>query len=103
MGATGQGAKTYDAAELTVADVAKLLSLSPDHVRALIVAGHLAAVNMAREVGPGNRARWRVSQAAVAAFQAARSNVPQPAVPAASEPASGGQATSRPKGGEEFV
>ena len=92
---------TSEVASLKLVDVAKMLSMTPAHVRQLVVSGALRGVNTAREVGPGKRARWRVSPAAVAAFQQARSN--QPADIASPDPAVGNPAAVKPKGGEEFV
>lgn len=54
-------------ADLTVAEVAKLLRFSPKHVRELIKAGALHGRN--RNKGTGLRAVWRVSKHDVEAYR----------------------------------
>jgi excisionase family DNA binding protein len=53
---------------LTVADVARRLRVSGDHVLALIHSGRLQAIN----VGLGRRPRWRITAVALDLFIAAR-------------------------------
>jgi hypothetical protein len=89
-----------DTASLTLVGVSQMLSMTPAHVRQLVTSGAIRAVNMARDVGPGKRARWRISPAAVAAFQKARSNISQPPD---SSPDLVAPLSITPKGAEEFV
>ena len=55
---------------LTPPQVAERFGVSPDKVRAWIASGELAATNVATR--PSGRPRWRISAAALAAFEAAR-------------------------------
>ena len=88
-------------ASLTLADVAAMLSMT---AAARPATGRQRS-DPRREHGPRGRtckrARWRVSPAAVAAFQQARSN--QPADIAPPDPAVEALPTPKSKGGEEFV
>ena len=103
MSANSEGAKTSDIASLTLQDVAKLLQVTPAHARSLVVSGRLKASNVATDQSPGKRARWRVSPAAILAFQAASSNQPQPQLELTPSEAATVDRPGRPAKGEEFV
>ena len=59
---------------LTPPQYAKKLGISPDKVLAWIRSGELRAINVAAK--PGGRPRWRISEAAIEAFEARRSATP---------------------------
>ena len=84
---------------LTPAEVATRMGVKVSVVLAWINGKHLHAINMASQVGPGRRPRWRVSEAGLAAFLAERSNVP----PTAIEKPVRRLPPRRENGGEEFV
>jgi excisionase family DNA binding protein len=67
------------AAGLTVADVAALLRVSPDKVRAWIARGELAAVNTSATLA--GRPRWVVLPDGLAAFTRRRAGGPTPSTP----------------------
>jgi excisionase family DNA binding protein len=58
----------------TVAELARELGVHGDRIRSFIADGRLRAV----DVGCGTRKRWRISEAAVSEFLAARSNFAPP-------------------------
>ena len=60
---------------LTVAAVAECFGVTQATVLAWIHAGELKAVNVSRSPG-AKRPRWRVTQAALAAFETARRTTP---------------------------
>ncbi len=55
-------------------DIARDRGVRLAKVRAWILSGDLEAVNVAERSGPGFRPRWRISAAALAAFDLARSS-----------------------------
>jgi excisionase family DNA binding protein len=60
---------------LTVGEIAERYGVTEHTVLGWIRSGELKAVNVGRRAG-SKKPRWRVSQAAVAAFEAARSATP---------------------------
>jgi len=57
---------------LTPPKIAEILGVKPSKVIAWIRVGELAAIDVSAK--RGGRARWRITQSAFDAFQAARSN-----------------------------
>ena len=68
-----QSASTY----LTPPEVARRFAVSCDKVLRFIASGELRAVNLASK--GSNRPRWKISEAALADFERARSAAPPPA------------------------
>ncbi|AMV23763.1 Helix-turn-helix domain protein [Gemmata sp. SH-PL17] len=72
---------------LTVPEVAKKFGVSEATVLAWITRGELKAVNVSRSAR-SKRPRWRISQAALEAFEAARTpSPPAPTVRRSKQPA----------------
>ena len=65
---------------LTVAEVAERYSVSCETVSGWIRAGELRAVNVSRS-RTSRKPRWRVSPAAIEAFEASRSAAPEQPAP----------------------
>jgi len=86
---------------LSVADVASRLDVPAASVVYWIDSGQLEAVNVAKRQGPGCRRRWRISPAALAAFERNRGSRP----PAAQPPAaiSNSRLPKRAGNEEQFV
>ncbi|NQT37574.1 MAG: helix-turn-helix domain-containing protein [Planctomycetes bacterium] len=61
----------------TPREIAESRGVSIDTVRSWIASGQLRATNLARAAS-SKKPRWRVSESDLAAFEAARSNSPQP-------------------------
>lgn len=85
---------------LSVLDVARLLNVTRSVVVSWITSGQLAGINMAKQVGAGHKARWRISPEALEEFKRSRTTLRQtePAVVAPLIPKN-----RLPKTGEEFV
>jgi excisionase family DNA binding protein len=65
----------------SVQDLCDRCTVSQQTVLGWINSGELAAVNVGRKPG-GKKPRWRITQAALDAFEAARASCPPPPRPA---------------------
>ncbi|WP_171473414.1 helix-turn-helix domain-containing protein [Frigoriglobus tundricola] len=74
-----------DRPALTVRDAAERFGVGPATVLAWIRAGELPAVNVSRSPR-SKKPRWRVSEAALAAFEARRAGTPPPSARAPPAP-----------------
>jgi hypothetical protein len=64
----------------SIHDIALRCGVSDRTVRAWIRAGELKAINVSRAAN-SRKPRWRITQAALDAFEAARTSSPRPAAP----------------------
>jgi hypothetical protein len=69
--------RNHDTDYLTPGEIARERRVSINKVLAWIAAGELAAINMATRVD-GERPRWRISRAALAAFDVKRTTIAPP-------------------------
>jgi excisionase family DNA binding protein len=73
----------------TPAEVAARLGVGRSKVMTWITTKQIRAVNVAAAIGGGKRARWRIDEADLLAFEASRANCPGPGSPGAAVPAAG--------------